>query len=69
LALRKRLKASWTSAGVHGFGFADFFAVGLGDALAGFLAVVFFAAFFGKDGTLDFLVRFARMILAMIRVY
>jgi len=45
----------------------------LGDALtglpAGLLVEAFFAGFFGTDGTLDFLARFARMILAMIRVY
>jgi len=42
LALRKRLKASRTSAGVQGFGFGDFFAAGLAadfltTAFAGFL--------------------------------
>jgi hypothetical protein len=68
LALRKRLKASWISAGVHGFGLADFFATRLGDALADFLATAF-ADFFGTDGTRDFFACFARMILAMIRVY
>src|SRR6266550_9100668 len=68
LALRKRLKASWISAGVHGVGLADFFAA-LAGFFAGFLAAAFFAAFFGNDGTPDFLARFARMLLAMIRVY
>ena len=71
--MRNRLKASWTSTGVQrfvfgGFIFGDFFAAGLGDDLTVFLAA-FFADFFGTDGTLDFLARFARMILAMIRVY
>jgi hypothetical protein len=50
LALRKRLKASWTSAGVQGFGFGDFFAASLG-ALAGLSAdfrTAAFAGFFGK---------------------
>ncbi|WP_354066916.1 hypothetical protein [Bradyrhizobium sp. OAE829] len=41
--------------------------------MAGFLAVAFLAVFLavltGTDGTLDFLAAFARMILAMIRVY
>jgi hypothetical protein len=64
LALRNRLKASWTSAGVQGFGFGDFFATRFGPALA-----VFFATFFGTDGTLDFLALFERMILAMIGIY
>jgi hypothetical protein len=63
LALRSRLNASWTSAGVQGFGFADFFA-GLGGALA-----IFFAGFFGTDGAPTFLAREGRMILAMIRIY
>jgi hypothetical protein len=63
LALRNRLNASWTSAGVQGFGFADFFA-GLGGALA-----TFFAGFFGTDGTPTFLAREELMILAMIEVY
>jgi hypothetical protein len=52
--------------------FADFFAAGWGVALASFstdFLATAFAGFFGKDGTRDFLARFARMILAMIRVY
>src|SRR3954466_2937765 len=68
LALRKRLKASWTSAAVQGFGFADFlagfFAGGLGSGLA-----VFFAGRFGADRTAGLLARWERMLLAMIRVY
>src|SRR3954453_7317606 len=73
LALRKRLKASWISAGVHGSGFTSLFAgdfgVGLAGLFTGFFAAVFLGGLFGKDETLDFLARFARMILAMIRVY
>jgi hypothetical protein len=61
--LRNRLKASWISAGVQGFGLADFF-TGLGSALA-----AFFATFFGTDGTLDFLALIERVILAMNRIY
>src|SRR5882757_7224228 len=76
LALRKRLKASRTSAAVQGFGLAnflanfwagflaDFFAAGLGSGLAGF-----FAGCFGADRTADFLARWERMLLAIIRVY
>jgi len=71
LALRNRLKASWTSAAVQGFGafgLTDFFAV----AVTGF-----FAAFFGTDGTAGlaeglaagFLAPTERMILAMIGIY
>jgi hypothetical protein len=68
LALRNRLNASWTSAGVQGlcfrgFGFADFFA-GRGGALAAFLA-----GFFGTDGTPGFLALSERVILAMIGIY
>ena len=67
--MRNRLKASWTSAGVQGFVFrgfifGDFFAAGLGKDLA-----AFFADFFGTDGTLDFLARIERVILAMIGIY
>jgi hypothetical protein len=69
LALRNRLNASWTSAGVQSFGFrafvfGDFFATGLGCGLT-----AFFASFFGTDGTLDFLALFERVILAMNRIY
>jgi hypothetical protein len=64
LALRKRLNASWISAGVQGFGLADFFATRFGPALA-----AFFATFFGTDGTLDFFALIERMILAMIGIY
>ena len=71
--MRNRLKASWTSAGVQGFVFdgfifGDFFAAGLGGVLTVFLAA-FFADFFGTDGTLDFLARIERVILAMIGIY
>jgi len=68
LAFWKRLKASWISAAVQGFGFADFlagfFAAGLGSGLTGF-----FIAFLGADRTAGFLARWERMLLAMIRVY
>jgi hypothetical protein len=54
-------------AGLDVAGLADFFAAGLAGALA-------FAAFFGTEGTLDFLtpdflVLEERMILAMFRIY
>jgi len=62
--LRNRLNTSWTSAGVQGFGFGDFFAARTGSDLA-----AFFATFFGKDGAPDFLALIERMILAMIRIY
>jgi hypothetical protein len=69
LALRKRLKASCTSAGVQGlglrgFGFNDFFAAGVGDDLT-----AFFADFFGTDGTPGFFALSERVILAMIGIY
>jgi hypothetical protein len=69
LALRNRLNASWTSAGVQGFclrgfGFGALFAARTGSDLTGF-----FAGFFGTGGTLDFLARIERMILAMNRIY
>jgi len=70
LASRKRLKASWTSAEVQGFGFGDFLIDFLGAAdLGGDPGAAFFAGFPGAERTRVFLARRARMILAMNRVY
>jgi len=72
LALRKRLKASYTSAAVQGFGFEDFILEGF--ALAGIFATgagpgVAAAFLWGfPAGSLD-LAWEPRMIFAMIRVY
>ena len=70
IGLAKRLNASWTSAGVQGFGFWRFLRSGFGGVRAlGDALTAFFAGFFGTDGTLDFLPLEERMILAMIGIY
>jgi hypothetical protein len=70
LALRKRLNASWTSAGVQGLAAFDFFAAGFGADVAADLAAGRLWDFWMRLGDVGlFLGSGLRVIFAMIGIY